>query len=45
MSDPITRSGDDGRDYEAWLRRLAAQLARSIVETVCEGELEGGERG
>jgi hypothetical protein len=38
MSDRVTLTGDNDRDYEAWLKRLAAQLARSIVETVLEAD-------
>ena len=29
----VVRSGDDDKDMEAWMRRLAARLARDLVET------------
>ena len=45
MSDPIVRTGDIDRDHEAWLKRLAAQLARSIVETIFEADDEDAEEG
>jgi len=43
MGDPIVRTGDNDRDHEAWLKRLAAQLARDIVETVVEADDEHAE--
>ncbi|GEM_PF-4034961 len=43
MKGELTRSGDEDRDYDAWLKRLAAQLARGIVETIFQADKSGGE--
>lgn len=37
MSD-IVRSRDGEKDRESWMRRVAAMLARELVETVFEGQ-------